>query len=154
MAGMEEFEFTGASRGPNPATRAAYRRQVWLEIYLPFAVGLVALVAVAVLLWRGGAGASPWADASLIMLLLPLLALSVLPIMLLAAAVYGLGVLIDRLPGPAHQAQAAVAQVARSTKRAAGASVRPFFETYPLVAAARRGVEVLLSIVGRDKAEA
>jgi len=153
---MDDLEFRSVEVGPNPATRAAFRRQVILEIYLPLLVGIAVLAAVAVLLWRSGAGeASAWADASTVLLLLPLLALSLLPIAILAAVAYGVTKLIEVIPGPAHQAQSAVAQVARTTKRGTSAALRPFFSVYATAASVRRGAQVLLSIVRRrDEGEA
>ncbi|MGA9533280.1 MAG: hypothetical protein WBR18_11235 [Anaerolineales bacterium] len=152
---MDELEFHDSKLGPNPATASAFRRQVILEIYLPFFLGVAALAAVAILLWRSGtAGASAWADASTMLMLLPVLVLSLLPIVILAGAAYGVTWLIGKIPGPAHQAQSALAQVARTTKRATKTVIRPFFTVYATAASVRRGVQVLLSIVQRrDESE-
>jgi hypothetical protein len=156
MTAMDEFEFRDPSIGANPVTRSSFRRQVILEIYLPFVVGVGALAAVALLLWRSGAaGASAWADASTLLMLLPLLLLSLLPIAILVAAVYGVTWLMTKIPVPAHRAQSALAQMARTTRRVANTAVRPFFTVYASAAAARRGARILLSIVQRrDDSEA
>jgi hypothetical protein len=72
MEDMDEFPPRPSKR--NPVTKAAFRRQVWLQIYLPLAGGVLLLAAAAAGLWRADlAGASAWADASAILLLPPVL---------------------------------------------------------------------------------
>ena len=135
----------------NPATQKAFRRQVWLQVYLPFALGFLLLALIAFLLWGSNmAGASAWADASLILLLLPVIVLSVIPIVLLAALVYGVTYLTRQIPVPAHQAQQSIAKIGRiielSTKRA----IQPLIVVKAGAAAASSVADKLQSILRRN----
>lgn len=121
----------------NPVTRAAFRRQVWIQIYAPLTLGILLMAAVAAVLWSGrSAGASAWADASAILLILPVLALGLVPLILLAGGVYLVGMVMDRIPVPAQRIQAALREIERRADRIAHLSLRPF----AIVGGARAGL--------------
>jgi hypothetical protein len=142
----EEFELPIEPQR-NPVTEQSFRRQVWLQVYLPFIGGLAVLAGVAAVLWTSGTGsASAWADASLILLLLPLILFSVIPIVLLIALIYGVSYLIKRIPVPANQAQQAIAQVGHTIQRAADQAVQPMVISKSGVFAARRVIQYFASI--------
>lgn len=150
MSGMDDLEFAQPPLEPNPVTRAAYRRQVRLQVYLPLAVGIGIIAGAAALLWTGGlASASAWADASLVLLLLPVLLLSLIPIGVLAAFAYGVVYLMQRIPAPAHRVQRAVARVQQTIRRGSEATVRPFVVIRSGQAAAEATVSRLLSALRR-----
>lgn len=135
----------------NPATHEAFRRQVWLQIYVPFVAGLLLLAGTAILLAGAAlAGPSAWADASLILLLLPLIIFSVIPIVLLAFLVYGVSYLIGRIPVPAHQAQQAVAQAGRVIQQSAQRAAQPLILMKAGSAAAGSALNKLLSSFRRN----
>lgn len=111
---------------PNPVTRAAYRRQAGLQIYLPLGIGLFALVALVVILWQGGVGsARAWADVSAIVLLLPVMVVGLLGLILISVAAYAVGWLVDWLPGYAAIAQRYVAQARFVVGRISEMAVAP-----------------------------
>jgi hypothetical protein len=110
----------------NPVTRSRFRRQVWLEIYLPLAFGAASLAGAAYLLWRANLGAaSAWADAATSLLLLPVLVLTLIPLVLLIAASAGLVILIRRLPPVSQRVQSLAFRMQVAVKRGADAAAAP-----------------------------
>jgi hypothetical protein len=111
----------------NPRTRAAHRREVFWQIAIPFTIGVIIIIGLAVGLGLLGVGStSRWSDISMIWLLLPLLVLALIPIALLMGMIYGLMRVLQALPVYAFQAQNAVAQLAAGVRRVADQSVEPF----------------------------
>jgi small-conductance mechanosensitive channel len=136
----------------NPVTRSAFRRQVWLEIYLPLALGLVAVVGAAWSLWRSGMAApSAWADASTILLILPVLAVSLIPLLILIALSVGIILLVRRLPEATQRLQSIIYRVQWSVRRGADVAVKPWLMGESAGSAGRTGIAVLLSIFRRRK---
>jgi hypothetical protein len=110
----------------NPVTRSAFRRQVWLEIYLPLVLGGGFLAAAAYLLWQSSLGsASAWADAATSLMLLPVLILALIPLVLLVAASAGLVILIRRLPTVSQRLQSLMYRVQVAVRRGADAAAAP-----------------------------
>ena len=134
----------------NPATHEAFRRQVWFQIYLPLLACIILLAGLSVLLWGANmAGASAWADASLILLSLPVVILSVIPIVFLGFVVYGVAYVTKQIPVPAHQVQQSLAQVQRMTQRAAEKIVQPMVAARAGGAAAKAVSAKLMSMIRR-----
>lgn len=135
---------------PNPVTRAAFRRQVWLEIYLPLFVGLIVVVGGAVLLWqRGVGGGRAWADASTVLLLIPLIAAGLIPLVLLVGAAAGAYWLIREIPGPSRRAQGFFYRAELAVRRGSDWVARPWVVGSSLSSAVRRSLVVLASIFRR-----
>lgn len=135
---------------PNPVTRAAFRRQVWLEIYLPLLFGLVVVVGGAVLLWQRGVGdPRAWADASTVLLLVPLIVASLIPLALLVGAAVGAYWLIREIPGPSRRVQGFFYRVELAVHRASDMAARPWVVGSSLGSAVRRSLVVLASIFRR-----
>lgn len=152
MTGMEEFENLERVDERNPATRASFRRQVALQVYLPLFLGILILGLAAAGLWRSAlAGASAWADASLILLLLPVLLVSLMPLLLLAALVYLVTLVMQRLPAPAFRVQQAVAEVERRARRAGQLAAAPMVQLEAGVAALGTGFRRLTTIFRRGE---
>ncbi|GAB4578785.1 MAG: hypothetical protein Fur0022_15220 [Anaerolineales bacterium] len=86
----------------NPETHAMHRRQMFWQVFFPLGFGAVVLIGACVLpvvaVARGGE-VSKWADTSLIWLILPAMFFSLIPLALLAGAVYGVLKLFEKLPG-------------------------------------------------------
>ena len=123
---------------PNPITRAAYRRHIRLQIYLPLALGLAALGVGAVWLWREGVGsARVWADTAAILLLLPMLVIGLLGLIVVAAAAYAVGWVTGLLPGYTRIAQRFMAQAEGQLTRASDLAVMPVTVPRSAWAAAR-----------------
>ncbi len=136
----------------NPVTRSAFRRQVWLEIYLPLAVGLAVVIGAAWALWGSGmATPRAWADASTVLLILPVLVISLIPLIVLAALSVGIILLIRRLPEVTTRLQGILYRVQWSVRRGADAAVLPWMMADSARAAGRTGRDVLLSIFRRRK---
>jgi len=110
----------------DPRVRQAYRRQVWLEIYIPLALAIAAGAAGLVVNWSGVvAGASSLADIMLAGLLIPFL-LALLPLIaVVLAAVYVVGLGIRGIPAPASKVQARLAMIAHEARRASSLAARP-----------------------------
>lgn len=132
----------------NPKTRAAFRRQVRLQIYLPLGLGILVVGGAGIGLAFAGVGtASAWADITLVYLLSVALIVGLVVLAAIGALAYGVGWAIVRLPGPAMQAQRLVARVAGIVQRGANAGVRPVFVTrsaWASVRAALRGMTGVL----------
>lgn len=143
----DKHEFPPRRSRRNPITRAAFRRQVWLQIYLPLAVGVLLLAAAAAGLWRADlAGASAWADASAILLVLPVLVAALIPLVLFTGAIYLVTKLIGAIPEPAHRIQVALQDVARRAQRAQKLVTQPLGAARGLRGALRAALRRLASL--------
>ncbi len=133
---------------PNPITRAAYRRQVRLQVYLPLALGLVALAFGGAWLWREGVGSARiWADTATIFLFLPLLVIGLLGLIVVAAAAYAVGWVTGWLPGYTRRAQRIMAQAERQVTRASDLAVMPVTVPRSVWAAARAGSAAVVNFI-------
>ena len=90
----------------NPITHERHRREVFRQITLPLIIALVVIaVLVGLTVTASAAGASRWADISLIWLIMPVLVVSLIFLILLSGITYGLIRLIGVLPRYALQVQ-------------------------------------------------
>ena len=90
----------------------AFRRQTWLQIYLPIIVTIIVIVTmvIAIAVLRQG-GYSVWADILLILLVVPVLIIAAMAAVALGYATYYTIILIRNLPGPVRQGQILAAQL-------------------------------------------
>ncbi len=110
----------------DPRVRRAYRRQVWLEIYLPLALAVGAAVAGLAMNWSGVvAGASSLADILLAGLLFPFLIVLLPLIAIVLASVYAVGLGIKAIPAPASKVQARVELIAQEARQASSLAALP-----------------------------
>lgn len=110
----------------DPRVRRAYRRQVWLEIYLPLALAAAAGVAGLVVNWSGVlARASSLADIMLAGLLIPFVLLILPLIAIVLAGVYAVGLGIRSIPVPASKVQARLEIIAHEARRASSMAALP-----------------------------
>jgi hypothetical protein len=123
-AAMDPFEFHRLGLGrfdPEKATR----RQVWLEVYLPFALCVLLLAAgVLVLGGRGVGNSSVWADISLSLLLAIVLAFGLVLLVVLASAAVGVWYLTRELPSPFAEARMTLARARRATVETSDRAVK------------------------------
>jgi sulfite exporter TauE/SafE len=117
-------------KNPVPVTTpelATFRRQVWLQVYLPLGLGIVAVVAVGLGLWLAGVGqASVWADIGLVYLIVTGMVLLLVFLAVVIALTLGVSWLILRLPEPAQRFQEIVTRIARLIRLVADRSAQPF----------------------------
>ncbi len=113
----------------NPATRAAHKRQVFWQITAPFVVFLLIVLALMVLtIWSalgGEGGVSRWADISLIWLILPNLAFTLIFTAIVAALVYGLVKLSGVLPEVTFRIQEFLASLQIRLREISDSAARP-----------------------------
>lgn len=121
----------------DPAFRK-HRRETALQVLLPIVLGGILLLALGVWWATGDAGAvHRLADLALIGLLLPCLVLGLIPLALLVGAVVGLARLMQVLPGPLAQIQAAVVRARQAVVAAADRAAAPWIGIRSRVAALR-----------------
>lgn len=108
---MDPFEMHRLGIGRQDIA-AKFRRQVWLQVYLPLAVGVLLLAGLAAALWRGQvATASAWADTALSLLLLLVLVFGLIVLAVFASLAFGVWYAVRRLPEPFQQVRLTVARV-------------------------------------------
>src|SRR5512143_208970 len=76
----------------NTATALRHRREVFLQITIPLAIGIIIVLALAVMTAVGVTAAtqSQMADAALVELITPVLIFGVITLLILGASIYGL----------------------------------------------------------------
>jgi hypothetical protein len=113
----------------NPQTHASHRREVLWQITVPFIVGIILLIVVAVLVSLSGpAPARLWGDVALIWLILPMLVVLLVLIGIMGGLVYLLVKLNQALPGLAYKAQNLVRAVQVKITAAVDQTVKPVFK--------------------------
>lgn len=120
--------------------KSRLRRQVLVQIYLPFTLGLILIgvFAIVVLQLRTGT-VSSWADTTVLLLAVPTVVLMTLVLAIVIMLVYGLYKLLSWLPFPLFQVQDRIVQLQSRVRRYSDASARPMIQL-GAVAAALGGV--------------
>lgn len=102
------------------------RRHIWLQIYLPLALGVITLVGLGIWVVLADFGtASVWGDVSLVLIIIPTFVIGLLIFAALLGITYGLFRLIDILPDPIHRVHMIVERVGEVTSQSADLAVRP-----------------------------
>lgn len=100
--------------------------RAWLWIGLPLFIGVLLIAGIITTVLSVGFGTPRiWADASLVVVLLPLCILGFIPMVLLIGLSYGVGRLVGWLPDPLRQGDTIFARAARETRRGAEYLSRP-----------------------------
>ena len=116
--------------------RPRRRGRPWLWIGIPLFVGVAVIAGLISMVIGFGVGTtSVWADASLIIVLLPLFLLGFIPLALLIGLSYGAARLVSWLPGPLDQFVGIMQRVARETRRGGGLVARPMVAFQGIMAA-------------------
>jgi len=132
---------------PRPRHSPRFIRQVWLQIYLPLFVGILLLIGFVGLIRRSAVGTpSVWADASTVILLIPVIVIGLLFMLASIALAIGLGYLIGWLPGPIRRGWEVFMQVEATVRRGADLAVRPMLMAKGLSASVRQSVEIVASV--------
>jgi hypothetical protein len=122
----------------NPVTHKAHGRQVLWQITLPLALGVVAVLVLAVLAGLASeAEAGLWADISIIFLLIPTMFVALLFLLLVAGIIYALLRLLQILPRYALIAQNFVYKVEHRARSGANLAAEPILRYHSFVAAVR-----------------
>jgi len=103
---------------------AAFRRAVWVQVYLPLMVGAILVLALIAFglaaSGRGDTATSGMADVALVALLLPAMLLGVLALAAIALLAFGIVRLIGWIPERTQIVQRIAAQASQQTDRIAG----------------------------------
>ena len=111
---------------PNPVTHQKHSHEVLWQITVPLLVGVVVVVALAVLVTFGSAARiSRWADISTIWLIIPGLFVGLVFIALFGGITYLLLLAIRKLPPYARLAQAFFVKVNTAVRKASDKAVEP-----------------------------
>ncbi|HLE23830.1 MAG TPA: hypothetical protein VI701_05925 [Anaerolineales bacterium] len=130
-------------RPPNPVTRAAFRRQVRREVYLPIALAVLAiLLLVTVVIFVQYGTSSAWADMALVLLAVPVAVLLVVLTAVLGGAIYLMLLLIREVPTVTSTLQDGADRLEGAVRRGSDAAVQPIF--------APAGVAAALAELGRS----
>ncbi len=122
---MEPVEGFRARQG-DPLIRKATRRQVWREIYLPFALGTAVILILLGVSWPSvTSDPAGLADASLGFLLIPLLVGGLLVLAALLAVIFALTWGMSQLPYPAHEVRRRIDEVSARAQQASGMVLAP-----------------------------
>jgi len=139
---------------PADVSRPAEKRGDWVWIYLPFLIAVLVLVGVSFLIVRAGFGSmSAWADASLSLMLLPMIILGLVPLILFGLMIYGVIKLIALLPESFLSIRRIFEQVENATQRTGDIAVRPLIVMKSSWAGLRASCGWLVSIVRIFKGE-
>lgn len=129
----------------------AFRNKVRLQIYLPILLGVIGLVILVASIWTTGQGsASAWADASLVMLIIPVFIVGLIFLVLLGAIAYGVAYVIGILPEPFRRLQEILTQFSVSVEKAGNMVVKPIILPRAAGAAVKAAIMGIRSIFTRN----
>ena len=123
----------------NPATALRHRREVFLQITIPLAIGIIIVLALAVMTAVGVTAAtqSQMADAALVELITPVLIFCVITLLILGASIYGLVRLILIAPYYFLRAQIFFLRIQLGVMRVDNRLVEPILRTHGFAAQTR-----------------
>ena len=129
----------------------AFRKSIWLQIYIPLIFVILLLIGLVAILWVGEVGTfSGWADTALFFLILPAMLVGLIILGVVAGLCYGIIFLIGWIPGPSKQGHELMKRVAFETRRFADLLVRPFFVPRAAKTAVVKAIRHLASIFSSD----
>jgi uncharacterized BrkB/YihY/UPF0761 family membrane protein len=110
----------------NPVTHRAHRREVLLQITIPFGISLVIILVASVLVSLGpDDSVSRWGDTSLIWLIIPQLLVCLLFLILMGALAFGVIWLVRILPRYTRQLQDLFNRIGLQTRKITDTIVEP-----------------------------
>jgi hypothetical protein len=119
-------------------------RRIWLQIYLPLAIGVLVIAGLGVGAWASDFGtASAWGDVGLVIIMVQSILLGTIALAMLAGLTYGVGWLTGLLPRPMRRGEEIMARAAGLTRRASNVALKPMFTlqaTWAAVKAVFRGI--------------
>lgn len=127
---------------PNPKTRLKHRREVLWQITVPLLVVVLLLLGLVGLVVWSGIQANPevgrWANISIVWLVVPVIIISFLFLLILAAITFGVIKLIQIIPGYAHIVQDFFLRIQVKVEAFTDRLVKPVIKTKSVTAGARR----------------
>jgi hypothetical protein len=122
----------------NPHTTQKHRKEVFWQITIPLAIGLIIVLAMAVgVTFASAPQASRLADISLIWLILPTMIIFLVFLVLTAGLAYGVIWLIGNLPPLAFRAHKFLIQLSVTVRKLSDKSVEPILRVESLKASLR-----------------
>jgi|SRR3990170_4011004 len=122
----------------NPFTYKIHRQQVFWQILIPIALGVVLVLVFAVLASRAGSGeASRWADISVILLASFLIVISLFMLVMLIFSIYGLRQALRGTPAPMLRAQVFFFRVEQRVRVVSNQIVEPILRYHTSLAGLR-----------------
>ena len=144
---MPEIDFNPRRQTPNPVTRAAYRKQVRWQVYLPLILILLAFALIILAFYLSSTGAaSEWADLIVVLLSIPLILLGLVLLGVTIALTIVLTRAIREIPFYTVGFQQSVAVISIRTKRYMNKAANPMIRMQSSLAGWQRGWQVLKSI--------
>jgi flagellar biogenesis protein FliO len=129
----------------------AYRRLVWMQIYLPLILAILIVGGLVTGLWLGKVSTfSAWADTSLVLLTIPVILVSLIVLAVCIAVCYGIMRLIGLIPEPAKRGQEFAARAAQVSRRVGNLIARPFLYPHAARSAMAEALRSLTSIFTKD----
>jgi hypothetical protein len=125
-------------RERNPQTTQRHRKEVFWQISLPIAIGSLIFLVFAVLSFTLESGeTSRWADISLIWLIMPVMVVTLITCVMLAASIYAIVKLIVVLPYYSLQLLNWLIMASRYVHQAGNRAVEPVLRFKSFSASAR-----------------
>jgi hypothetical protein len=110
----------------NPQSRAAHRQQMWLQVFLPIGIAILAILALAVGVSIGsGDQVTRWSGIAVIFLVIPAALIGFLALALLILGIFLLARLNMGLPRWAYLAQTLLAMLSLRVRSAADHAASP-----------------------------
>ena len=139
---------------PEDVSQPTEKRDDWVWIYLPMLIAVLVLAGISFLVVRAGFGSmSAWADASLSLMLLPVIILGLVPLILIGLMIYGVIKLIALLPEWFQSIRRVFRQAENDAQRTGDIAVRPMIVMKSSWAALQASYGWLISIVRIFKGE-
>ena len=133
-------------------TEKQFRKQSRLQIALPFGIGVLLIAAVIVSATLTSFGSfSGWADASLILLIIPTMVMGILLLAILAGLAYLVFRLIGAIPGPAARLRELSERLAHRSKTGGESVARVVMIPRSATAAVRAGWQAFFSIFRKNE---
>jgi hypothetical protein len=126
----------------NASPVADHRRQMLWQVWLPLGISILVVLILIILTIVGAAQGSPqisrWGNISAIFVILPVLLVSTLLIVVVLALVYGMSILLKKVPGWMLSLQLHMVHISLITRRTADSIARPIMKVNETNARARR----------------
>jgi hypothetical protein len=135
---MERNQALPPEKQRNPITQEAHRRQTFWQIYFPLILfGVLVICAIVLAILLDDAGASKWADVSLIYILSLIMVVMLLTMIMLVVTVIYTSKLLKSTPYFFFVIQRYVYILELRVKQASSRAVEPFLRLNSMIAGAR-----------------